>query len=275
MSEFTDRFEEFIETPEYGENFRPSAWDIALPFEEEFKRHEDEGNPLLRHHVKSAVAQDTYKGLIYTLVWGYPNGNTDAKSQNKSYSLQKAMLDLDETVDRIDRFKNHPRKARIMIDTLNNHHGFQVSTTSKIAYFAGLKAPEGNCLIFDSQVCRAVLFYGYPELDDLRSRLAGGRLPGPYTKNEFKPLLKPANYGGWIEGVNALARLLGPYVEAEDVERFIFMLGKGADRATDESKAQTVSGKAASPLVETKPEKQPYMGKMTRNKKIKNELKAK
>lgn len=220
-----------MELPEEGDFFNRERWTKPIPHLDEIGEIK---SPLYREHVKQAVSQSVEKGIVYTLVWGYPNGFTNVKTTSHEHNLQTALSrDLAQLVERVELLKRDPRSAVRTIAKLNETDGIGTASTSKVAYFFGLETSVGPCLIFDQQVVRALFRYDYPELLDLRYRMTiPGRKPTVVGDDVGKIVKHPPNYQAYLEGMMELERRIGRGAYVEDLERFIFWLGRNRNKRT-------------------------------------------
>jgi hypothetical protein len=214
----------FLEEPEQGNQFNPAVWDADMPFMEELRAIE---GSLLRYHVRDAFQHSTHKGVIYSLVWGYPQGKTYGMEDSKKENLKSAMRDPDLIVDMVDALRRFPRSALDTVKLLNEQKGLGIASTTKIAYFAGLDTRYGPCLIYDRQVTKALFKLPYRELADAKAALwADQKNDGPEKRMIDWAAGRDKSYSVYLDHAYQLARLVGRGTEGEDVERFLFVRGK-------------------------------------------------
>lgn len=215
------------ELPDEGDPFLPERWtEYPLPYQDEIAAL----GTLLREHVFDAMKESLHKGMIFALVWGYQGGKTHGKSasaEKQEATLQWAMAHPDVLLDAIQRLRYAPRNARETIRRLNQQPGVSSASTSKVAYFARLEAREGNCLIFDRQVAKAIYKLDLPELAPLREALFP---PSAIKADERKTISfvaqSSSSYQPYLSGIYDLSRTLGRGIDGEDIERFLFRQGR-------------------------------------------------
>ena len=116
----------------------------------------------------------------------------------------------------LKRLKSEPAaSAKTVLTALNQTcRGIGPATTSKLAYFAGIRTIEGSALIYDNMVRRAVTaLSGESELDELRAQISNTRTN-----------VANATYGAYLRAVNALA--LSRSATPDQIEYQLFRLGR-------------------------------------------------
>ena len=97
----------------------------------------------------------------------------------------------------------------------------------------------GRCLIFDSQVTRAVFALPYPELAPLKPALWPKWQGSPPDRKKVTDIVsRPANYTIYLRTMYEITRGLGPRFDAEDLERFLFCQGRDIGAQARRAKAQ-------------------------------------
>lgn len=177
--------------------------------------HHDEyvdGSILTRAHIVAHFGQSIRQGVTSAIKWGYPRGIT---SRGQWTGLSAAFRS-DDLVREIEALRAEPpRSATEIIQRLNHHvAGVGAATTSKLAYFAGVSAIEGRCLIYDSMVRRAIRARSDPEFADLK-QIIGER------DGDLLPYQHAATYGRYLQAAHAMAARLG--VQGDQIELFLFI----------------------------------------------------
>lgn len=200
-----------------GSHFRCAAWhrhrtDLdygGQPYE--FVNDYQDGMWLSRADVFNHFGQSDRKGVISTIKWGYPKGTARGNCKGFSDAFRS-----DRLVSAIAELRqNGPIPAAQLIAALNEQvTGISTSTTSKIAYFAGLEATEGACLIYDRMVCRAILCRSDPEFMQLRNILQ-------QRDGDILPYQQVRTYGLYLTAAHAMAQRLG--VTGAQIELFLFI----------------------------------------------------
>lgn len=202
-----------------GETYRPWNW----------KKHRDhdiyptpyphwtdypELARLERHHVFTDFGTSLTKGTISAIKWGYPKGGLPGgrwkmfSTAFRSGAFEAKIVELRQKPD---------LSAVEIITALNSvQPGIKTATTSKLAYFAGLVAREGPCMIYDAMVRRAIRVRNDPEFAALRALL---------PVRDLTVLQQQETYGCYIQGLEAMARRCG--TTPVQVEHFLFVVRQG------------------------------------------------
>jgi len=174
-----------------------------------------DGKAFTRADVFADFADSLEKGVISTIKWGYPKGGRPGGAW---HAFSDAFRQASRYVDAIERLRKAPQSAEAVLTTLNRIvPGVGTATTSKIAYFSGLEALEGPCLIYDSMVRRAIVASVDPVFAKLRAVLEG-------RKNDISPQTQEATYGLYLTSVGAVATRLD--VTPAQVELVLFRIGR-------------------------------------------------
>lgn len=210
-----------------GDTFKDDVW-LDIPHREEFRALG--ASRLIRRHVFDAYRADTAKGVVWTIVWGYPRGKISKYDGDKA-DAHRAIAHAPHFADVIAEIRAGPiLPARKLIAKLNSvSTGVSTSTTSKIAYFAGLCSQEGQCLIFDKQVIKAVAQSKDPALASLRGALTPANVQ-PATSDKWIAEVTGKQgqfYGGYLAAVNNLSFRLGKRYPRDLIEQFLFAKGRG------------------------------------------------
>jgi hypothetical protein len=175
--------------------------------------------------------RDTYKpacarrSIEWTMVWGYPKGRIYISRPNMKLALNSA----DAVAQKINELKaraDNPTAGECLAEIHAVSKGIATSTSSKIAYFAGLQAREGKCLILDEQVLASILYNRFDELRLLICKILPRR-PSTYTCLGEQLADAKRNqqvvYGSYVRTLNRLAAQSGK--TAVTLERFLFANG--------------------------------------------------
>lgn len=209
-----------------GTKFRETAWKDGFVHAPLFRALGDQ--PIRRSHVFDAYRKDVALGVIWTIVWGYPDGKIsqyDGKGDQARAAIDKAS----EFADVIDDLrKRQPLPVREIITALNKvSSGAATSTTSKIAYFSGLIGKEGPCLIFDKQVLRAIFTLKDADIQPLRAAMTLPNLPASASVDDLvKAVTNGGNqekfYPAYLAGMTNLSFKLGKRYRPDLIEQFLF-----------------------------------------------------
>lgn len=211
-----------------GDRFNDNAW-LNIPYRDEFRAL---GNSrLTRRQVFDAFRADPAKGVVWTIVWGYPRGKISQYDGEKE-AAHSAIANASGFANVIAEIRAGPvLPAQTLIEKLNKVcGGISTSTTSKIAYFADLFSREGQCLIFDKQVVRAVANSNDPAFASLRSALMPKNMPQPVVPDEWIKQVTGRQhqfYGRYLAAVNDLSLRWGKRYPRDRIEQFLFAKGRG------------------------------------------------
>lgn len=209
-----------------GATFKAKVWKDGFVHAQQFEALGDQ--PIRRHHVFDAFRQDLARGVIWTIVWGYPRGKIshyDGDGGQARAAIAKAPQFADVINDLRQR---QPLPAREIVAELNKvSSGAATSTTSKIAYFAGLIAKEGKCLIFDKQVVRAIFTLKDAAIMPLRAAITPpGMAPTATADDLVNAATNRVNqeklYPAYLAGMTALSFKLGRRYPPDLIEQFLF-----------------------------------------------------
>lgn len=183
-------------------------------YDQPYPHHDEyaDGQMLRRADVFAHFDQSIRKGIVSAIKWGYPRGRMPG---GRWHPFSSAF--------RVKAFERHleelqaaeSRSATAIIATLNEVvPRIGTATTSKLAYFAGVTAAEGRCLIYDSMVRRAIRVRTDPEFAELKAMIV--RRTG-----DLPPAEQVNTYGFYLQAVHGMAERLG--VQGEQVELFLFL----------------------------------------------------
>ena len=160
------------------------------------------------------------KGVVSAIKWGYPKGSLPG-GKWRSFS---AAFRSDALVECVAKLRAMPETAVRTVVSLNACvSGIGTATTTKLAYFAGLRTTDGHqCLIYDSMVRRAIRAIDMPEFIELAAIIR--RSPRDLT-----PRQQEETYGLYLAGVHQLAD--DHEVAPDAIELSLFLAGR-AQRPT-------------------------------------------
>ena len=214
-----------------GDRFSDKAWTGELPYRDELLALGQ--TPLSRRHVFEAYRASVEKGVVWTIVWGYPRGKIshyDGQGDDARRAIDNA-AGYAEVVTSIAG--GSLPTAQEMLRKLNGvSKGARTSTTSKIAYFSGCYVREGQCLIFDKQVIKAIFTLNDPAILPLRKAITPDGMSPSDPANDLiaeatKGSVQEKLYGRYLKEMNALSFRLGRRYKGEWIEQFLFAKGRG------------------------------------------------
>jgi hypothetical protein len=225
-----------MDQPVHISNWQPKPKEIAaqtwafsdLIYCNEIEQHE---GPLTRDFIRSLYSPAcSERAVIWTLVWGYPKGRIQLSRPN----MRKAILSASRVADAISdmRRASKPIAANDALALIHNvSTGIKTSTSSKIAYFAGLKTQQGQCLILDEKVIGSILYSRFDQLRPLIRKMLP-RPPASYRclgeQIEDVKKRQAQIYGDYVLHMNRLAEKQG--IASDALEAFLF--ANGPDRKT-------------------------------------------
>jgi hypothetical protein len=172
-----------------------------------------DGRPLTRADVFQKFCEGDEVGILATLKWGFPRG-----AQRQAHgAFNRVIWAAGAFAEKLAEARRNPGLAASEIIRGLNEPGIGASTTSKIAYFAGLRSSEGPCLIYDQMVRRAIRRLDDPEYSHLRAKLR--RRNGDLT-----PSAQAETYGAYVTATHRAAKRLN--VSSAQLELFLFRLGR-------------------------------------------------
>lgn len=206
-----------------GKKLKIENWkeDGNFPYRSEFALRN--GQAFTRRDVFEAFLHSSEKGVIASILWGYPSGRMTRGSRGGIGAVLADPKPFALAVDRIRNF-NELRSADALIEELNRLvPGISTSTTTKIAYFARLVAEQGPCTIYDRMVIRSIMNLGHPEFSGLKSALAGQHR-NKHPESPLVAALRRQNktYAAYLEGLTKIAAGLGQGVHPERLELYLF-----------------------------------------------------
>ncbi len=148
---------------------------------------------LSRQDVFDAFGDDIAKGIITTLVWGYPKGKLPG-----GRGFERVLDRLPEISAIIAELRAEPPLAAATIcSRFEQFSGLGPSTFTKFLYFSGIQAEEGRCLIYDQMVMRAIVVSDLSSWREIGSRLGSVHRPsGGYRM--FTQKQQISSYGAYL-----------------------------------------------------------------------------
>lgn len=150
----------------FGADYSPAVWTKHLSHLDKngadsshlrtvLKLAGDQRRKLTRRDVRDAYSISPATGVVASIVWGFPKGGRPggiwqpfAEAFHKAPVYASVLADIAQTPTTM---------AFAGITALNEvQHGVGFATTTKIAYFAGVRFLEGPALIFDKNVIQAI-----------------------------------------------------------------------------------------------------------------------
>lgn len=177
-----------------------------------------------RADVFRLVQENPRRAVMLTIVWGYRKGTINGHRK----PVEAAFCEAGNIAHGLEQLRQaQPLRARVLIDELNAlcGTGISTSTTSKLAYFFGLKTVEGASVIYDYKVINTIMEGTYSEFLPLRRLLPVERLR---TSRDLAIRLENARnrqrqtFADYIRAVDQLTKRLGGGVSADQVELALF-----------------------------------------------------
>lgn len=162
-------------------------------------QHSD-GCVITRGYVRQAFSQSFAKGVIASVIWGYPKGRFPG---GRPFDVIFAKAET--LANRLEKLKSG--KLLKSVDICSEFDGFQglgPSTYTKMLYFADVAAIEGGCLIYDQMVMRAIAQIGEPQWADIKTRLGSCRHPNGKFRT-YPQALQVETYGVFLGVAHSLA----------------------------------------------------------------------
>ncbi len=180
-----------------------------------------DGRAFTRSRVFSDFEKSDQRGVVSSIKWGFPRGGRPG-------GVWKPFSDAFRSTSHaaaIAELRLRPLPAADLIRMLNVVvMGVGTATTSKMAYFARLKATDaGECLIYDSLVRRAIRDSDDPDIvhdaafEPFKKLLRSKR-------RDLTPPEQEASYGLYITAVRASAETRG--IAPDQLELALFRAGR-------------------------------------------------
>ncbi|AOL94011.1 8-oxoguanine DNA glycosylase OGG fold protein [Porphyrobacter sp. LM 6] len=170
---------------------------------------------ITRGYVLQTFSQSFRKGVIASVIWGYPKGRFPG---GRSFSgIFSRSEELAITLTGLRR--REPMAARDICSQFQGFPGLGPSTYTKMLYFAGIEAVEGPCLIYDQMVMRAIAESDEPSWADIKAELGSCRYPNGRFKMYARGT-QEGTYGGYLRAAHGLATAAR---SAESIELELFM----------------------------------------------------
>lgn len=180
------------------------------------------GFPLSRLQIKQAFATNMCQtAVILVPLWGYPRGVAGPGNRKP---LQQVFANANNIAKHLQEFNKNKTSTEMVIDSMR-YSNVGLSTLSKILYFAGIKCAEGDLLIYDQMVMRALHHHSFDEF---------GEWPGYSHYSQRK------TYSRFVGSAHLAAKQLA--CDADCIEYALFREGQrlGSNRTT-KTKATTTS----------------------------------
>ncbi len=200
------------------------SWHITeLKHQAELEQHKGDLTRDFVRDVFTSVCDD--RAIIWTLVWGYPKGRIQMSRPN----MKRAVRSAGNAADAVNAMRtgNRLMPANSVLGSIHAvSSGIKTSTSSKIAYFAGLQAKEGQCLILDEKVIVSILYNRFDQLRPLIRKMlsrpqASYRCLGEQIDDAIKR--QAQSYGDYVRYMNRLAEKQG--ICPSELEAFLFANG--------------------------------------------------
>jgi Putative 8-oxoguanine DNA glycosylase OGG-like protein len=146
---------------EFGSKHNPDVWskhrafiEDPSPFDKVLSFCSEHRSKFKRKHVFDIARADRERGIIASVVWGFPRGGRPG-GQYKSFA--QVFAETNRFADHIESIGSGNTGAAEGLQGLNSLlDGVGFATTSKLAYFADVQFLEGPALIFDANVIKAI-----------------------------------------------------------------------------------------------------------------------
>lgn len=209
-------------------NWQPSeremsegTWSLSdLIYEDEIGQHSGD---LDRAFVRATYQPEcSERSIIWTLVWGYPKGRIQMNRPNMKSALRSASS-IAEAINGIVSSEKTFSANEVLTKIHEVSTGVRTSTSSKVAYFAGMETHEGVCLILDEKVIASILYNRFDQLRPLIKKMlplspAAYSCLGEQIADATKR--QEAGYGDYVRCLNRLAGQHGTTPDA--LEAFLF-----------------------------------------------------
>lgn len=199
-----------------GDVLNLNNWPAAFPFRDEFVA--GDGARFTRQDVFDAFDVSVEKGVIATILWGYQKGRLGGYG---TQGIEAVFNDPKPLVDAVHRIRcTQELSSDEILRELNGAVlGISTSTTTKLAYFAGVTSADGPCLIYDIIVIRSLMNGPYAAFMGL-----GGVLPGNSRSDpmDAAKVRQHQTYGAYLARMSDVARSLGAGIHPDQLELFLF-----------------------------------------------------
>lgn len=161
---------------------------------------ENANNKITRLYVKNSFKKSYQKGVVATVMWGYPKGNFPG---GKSFKI--IFLEVNKIACVLETQKNFQKQsAEIICNHFKGFKGLGVSTFTKLLYFAEISAVEGYCLIYDQMIMRYISVANEEEWRSLKESIGSCR--NKNDKFKYFSRAKQLNtYSRYLSIVNSMA----------------------------------------------------------------------
>lgn|GEM_PF-2032929 len=170
---------------------------------------------ITRGYVRRAFSQSVTKGVIASVIWGYPKGRFPG---GKSFAGIFARAEI--LADKLTKLKSGtPLPADAVCSEFNGFQGLGPSTYTKMLYFADIVAVEGKCLIYDQMVMRSIAESSELQWAALKTKLGSCRHPNGKFR-VYPGTLQIGTYGDFLKLTHSLST---DEKSAEAIELELFM----------------------------------------------------
>lgn len=199
-----------------GESLNLSNWPDDFPFRDEFASLD--GARFTRQDVFDAFDTSVEKGVIATILWGYQKGRMGGFGTR---GIEATFKDPKPLVDAVDRVRHAQQLTgdEVLRELNGAVPGISTSTTTKLAYFAGITSLDGPCIIYDTIVIRSLMNGPYAAFMDLSSVLPGKSRGDPMDAAKFR---QHKTYGVYLARMNDVARSFRAGIHPDQLELFLF-----------------------------------------------------
>lgn len=155
---------------------------------------------ITRGYVRQAFSQSFNKGVISSVIWGYPKGRFPGGKLFAGIFAKTEVL-----ANKLEKLKTgKPLLAKDVCAEFADFNGLGPSTYTKMIYFAEIVAVEGSCLIYDQMVMRAITEADEPQWSVIKTKLGSCRdLNGKFKL--YPPKLQVETYSNYLLAIHSLA----------------------------------------------------------------------
>jgi hypothetical protein len=178
--------------------------------------HRRDANGLNLTVVRDLFRTSPRRAVLGVAMWGYP---TDPRGR-----LPATCSQAEAIADVLEALTCHTLPAQTLLSVLLGFRDLGPSTASKLLFIRGVESVEGNCLVYDQRVVRAIAECEDEEFSDLKPR-ALAAADNRYPESSIHGL-QARSYGQYLAAVHAVAIRL--QCEPLQVEQFLFRYGRPA-----------------------------------------------
>ena len=177
-------------------------------------QHSD-GCLITRGYVSQAFSQSFAKGVIASVIWGYPKGRFPG-----GRSFAGIFAKAEGLAGKLEKLKSgKPLSAEAICSEFDGFQGLGPSTYTKMLYFADIAAIEGSCLIYDQMVMRSIAESGEPHWATIKADLGTCY----YPSGKFRSYPRPLQVGTYGDYLRVAHNLSTAERSAEAIELEMFM----------------------------------------------------